>query len=196
FTSAVPPASKGSGRKPPTGAPPRGLFRSTDAASTFTKLAVANLPATADFRVTSIVYEPGNSDRVFVGIADANVPNAFGGIYITTNASAPSPTFTKLRATSKKDFAPIKFAINKIGNTVTVVAVTGETAPAKQGQGEAYKAVYDSSKSTINPSFSPLPAANGFAGGQGSYNIGVAMDPTNANNVYVVGTLNGTFLFS
>src|SRR5438309_11337293 len=182
-----------------TGAPPRGLFRSTDFFSgspTFTKLAVANLPATADFRVTSIVYEPGSSDRVFVGIADANVPNAFGGIYFTTNASAPSPTFTKLRATSKKDFAPIKFAINKIGNTVTVVAVTGETAPNNQGQGQAYKAVYESSKSTINPTFSPLPAANGFADGQGSYNIGVAIDQTNANNVYVVGTLNGTFLFS
>src|SRR5437016_6619874 len=187
---------QGIGPQAPTGAPPRGLFRSTDAASTFTKLAVANLPATADFRVTSIVYEPGNSDRVFVGIADANVPNAFGGIYFTTNAGAPSPTFTKLRATSKKDFAPIKFAINKIGNTVTVVAVTGETAPNNQGQGQAYKAVYDSSKSTINPTFSPLPAANGFADGQGSYNLGVAIDPTNANNIYVVGTLNGTFLFS
>ena len=187
---------QGIGPQAPTGAPPRGLFRSTDAASTFTKLAVANLPATADFRVTSIVYEPGNSDRVFVGIADANVPNAFGGIYFTTNASAPSPTFTKLRATSKKDFAPIKFAINKIGNTVTVVAVTGETAPNNQGQGQAYKAVYDSSKSTINPTFSPLPAANGFADGQGSYNIAVAIDPTNAINIYVAGTLNGTFLFS
>src|SRR5438876_1597792 len=187
---------QGIGPQAPTGAPPRGLFRSTDGASTFTKLAVANLPATADFRVTSIVYEPGNSDRVFVGIADANVPNAFGGIYFTGNASAPSPTFTKLRATSKKDFAPIKFAINKIGNTVTVVAVTGETAPNNQGQGQAYKAVYDSSKSTINPTFSPLPAANGFADGQGSYNLGVAIDPTNANNIYVVGTLNVTFLFS
>src|SRR6266705_2760880 len=177
---------QGIGPQAPTGAPPRGLFRSTDffsATPTFTKLAVANIPATFDFRVTSIVYEPGSSDRVFVGIADANVPNAFGGIYFTGNASAPSPTFTKLRATSKKDFAPIKFAINKIGNTVTVVAVTGETAPNNQGQGQAYKAVYDSSKSTINPTFSPLPAANGFADGQGSYNLGVAIDPTNANNI-------------
>ena len=191
---------QGIGPQAPTSAPLRGLFRSTDffsgSAPTFTKLAVASLPATADVRVTSIVYEPGNSDRVFVGIAYANVPATFGGIYFTTNASAASPTFTKVLATSRKDFAPIKFAINKIGNTVTVVAVTGETAPNNQGQGEAYKAVYDSSKSTINPSFSPLPAANGFAAGQGFYNLGVAIDPTNANNIYVVGTLNGTFHFS
>jgi photosystem II stability/assembly factor-like uncharacterized protein len=106
--------------------------------------------------------------------------------------------------TSKKDFAPVKLAINKMGNTVTVVAVTGETAPNSQGQGQnskgqqgqAYKAVYDSSKNTINPSFTVLPAANGFAAGQGFYNLGVAVDPTNANNIYVVGTLNGTFLRS
>ncbi|PYJ46638.1 MAG: hypothetical protein DME85_09690 [Verrucomicrobia bacterium] len=190
---------QGIGPQPPTGAPARGLFRSTNFFSgspTFTKLALANLPATADFRVTSIVYEPGSSDRVFVGIADANVPNQFGGIYFTTNASAPTPTFTKVLKTNKKDFAPVKFAINKIGNTVTVVAVTGETAPNNQGQGEAYKAVYDSSKNIINPTFTALPAANGFAAGQGFYNLGAAIDPTNANNIYIVGTLGETFLFS
>jgi hypothetical protein len=190
---------QGIGPQAPTGAPRRGLFRSTNFFSgspTFTKLAVANLPATADFRVTSIVYEPGNSDHLFVGIADANVPNTTGGIYFTTNASAVSPTFTKVLKTNKKDFAPVKLAINKIGNTVTVVAVTGETAPNNQGQGVAYKAVYNSSKNIINPTFTVLPAANGFAAGQGFYNLGVAIDPTNANNIYVVGTLNGTFLFS
>src|SRR5207302_4515815 len=52
-----------------TGAPARGLFRSTDGASTFTKLAVAGLPT--DFRVTSIIYEPGSSDDLFFGVADA-----------------------------------------------------------------------------------------------------------------------------
>src|SRR5437867_5068344 len=64
---------QGIGPQAPTGAPPRGLFRSTDFFSgspTFTKLAVANIPATFDFRVTSIVYEPSSSDRLFVGVAD------------------------------------------------------------------------------------------------------------------------------
>jgi photosystem II stability/assembly factor-like uncharacterized protein len=190
---------QGIGPQAPTGAPRRGLFRSTNFFSgtpTFTKLAVANITATADFRVTSIVYEPGSSDHMFVGIADANVPNTIGGIYFSANASALTPTFTKVLKTNKKDFAPIKLAINKTGNTVTVGAVTGETAPNRQGQGLAYKAVYNSSKQIINPTFTVLPAANGFAAGQGFYNLGVAIDPTNANNIYVVGTLNGTFLFS
>src|SRR5947208_1420898 len=188
---------QGIGPQAPTGAPLRGLFRSTDFFSgspTFTKLAVANIPATFDFRVTSIVYEPSSSDRLFVGVADV-AGLGIGGVYFTENASEPSPTFTQVLKTAKKDFAPVKLAINKIGTIVTAVAVTGETAPNNQGQGQAYKSVYDSTK-PINATFSLLPAANGFAAGQGFYNIGVAIDPTNANNIYVVGTLNGTFLFS
>src|SRR6059058_350395 len=191
---------QGIGTQAFTGAPPRGLFRSTDFFSgspgspTFTKLAVANIPATFDFRVTSIVYEPSSSDRLFVGVADV-AGLGIGGVYFTENASASSPTFTQVLKTAKKDFAPVKLAINKIGTIVTAVAVTGETAPNNQGQGQAYKTVYDASK-PVNATFSLLPAANGFAAGQGFYNLGVAIDPTNANNIYVVGTLNGTFLFS
>src|SRR6266404_1108885 len=151
-------AQQGIGPQPFTGAPARGLYRSTNffsGASTFTKLSVGKIPAGADFRVTSIVYEPGNSDRMFVGIADASGahnPQYIGGIYFTSNAGAPTPTFTRILETQVRSFSPIKFAINKIGTTVTVVAVTGETAPNKSGQGKAYKAVYDSSK-PINPTF-------------------------------------------
>src|SRR5437870_7554357 len=124
---------QGIGPQPPTGAPPRGLFRSTNfftgSPPAFTKLAVANIPSTFDFRVTSIVYEPGNSARMFVGIADASGahnPQYIGGIYFTSNAGAPTPTFTRILETQVRSFSPIKFAINKIGTTVTVVAVTGE----------------------------------------------------------------------
>ena len=201
---------QGIGPQAPTAgtAPRRGLYRSTDFFSgptTFTKLAVANIPATADFRVTSIVYEPGSSDRMFVGIADAsgNIDPLFiGGIYFTANASAPTPIFTRVLetfsgrsgATGKNfvpsEFAPIKLTANKVGNTVTVVAVTGESVP-DGNQGKAYKAVYDATK--LNPpkvNFIELNGARGFAGGQGFYNLAVAIDPTNASNVYVAGTLS------
>src|SRR5437667_11482086 len=97
---------QGIGPQAPTGAPPRGLFRSADFFSgspTFTKLAVANIPATFDFRVTSIVYEPGSSDHLFVGVADA-AGLGIGGVYFTENASDPSPTFTHVLKTAKKDF--------------------------------------------------------------------------------------------
>jgi len=173
------------------GAPPRGLFQSTDGGQTYTKLTIPGLPA--DFRVTSIVYEPGSSNNLFFGVADA-AAQGIGGVYFTTNASAASPTFTKILATNVADFAPVKLAIDKVGTTVTVVAVTGETADKKGNQGKAYKASYGSNKKT--PVFNEMPAARGFADGQGFYNLDVAIDPTNASNIYVVGTLGGTFLIS
>src|SRR5438093_9445698 len=97
---------QGIGPQPPTGAPARGLFRSTNFFSgstgspTFTKLAVATIPATFDFRVTSVVYEPGSSDRLFIGVADA-AGLGIACIYFTENASAPSPTFKQLFKTAK-----------------------------------------------------------------------------------------------
>jgi hypothetical protein len=33
-----------------------------------------------------------------------------------------------------------------------------------------------------------LPDANGFAGGQGFYNVAIAIDQTNEHNVYLEGT--------
>src|SRR5438067_11136871 len=123
----------------------------------YTTLFRSNIPATFDFRVTSIVYEPSSSDRLFVGVADV-AGLGIGGVYYTENASASSPTFTQVLKTAKKDFAPVKLAINKVGTTVTTVAVTGETAPNNQGEGKAYKADYDSSKPS-NATFTGLPAA-------------------------------------
>src|SRR5438270_1824670 len=174
-----------------SGAPARGLFRSTDGASTFTKLTVAGLPT--DFRVTSIVYEPGSSDDMFFGVADA-AAQGIGGVYFTTNASAASPTFTKVLATNPADFAPVKLALNKLGDKVTVVAVTGETADKSGNQGKSYSATYGSNKKT--QVLNELPAERGFAVGRGFYNLDVAIDPTNASNIYIVGTLGGTFLIS
>ena len=198
---------QGIGPQAPTGAPLRGLYRSIDGGATFTKIPMLGSlePTPPDYRVTSIVYEPGSSDRMFVGVADAsgNIdPAFFGGIYFTANASAATPTFTRVLetfsgrsgATGKNfvpsDFAPIKLAANKVDTTVTVVAVTGESVN-DGNQGKAYKAVYNPSKpGNLNLNFTELNAARGFAGGQGSYNIAVAIDPRNASNIYAAGTLS------
>src|SRR6266404_328138 len=115
---------QGIGPQPPTpgSAPNRGLYRSTNFFSgtpTFTKIPMLGAlePVPPDYRVTSIVYEPGSSDRMFVGIADAsgnNDPLYYGGIYYTTNASVANPTFTRVFETNAGDvstaapFSPIK----------------------------------------------------------------------------------------
>jgi len=207
---------QGIGPQPPTpgSAPNRGLYRSTNffsGPSTFTKIPMLGAlePVPPDYRVTSIVYEPGSSDRMFVGIADAsgnNDPLYYGGIYYTANASAANPTFTRVfetnpgDATTASPFSPIKLSARNIGTTVTVVALTAEPAPTDAGR--AYKVVYNSTSPPASPVFVEMPAAQGFGGGQASYDIGVDIDATNANTIYISGTLGtsgdprGTFLYS
>lgn len=194
---------QGIGPQPPTAgsAPNRGLYRSTNffsGAATFTKIAVlgASEPSPPDYRVTSIAYEPGSSDRMFVGVADNNtattVPPYFGGLYYTSNATAATPTFTKVIAAMPGTFSPFKLAIRKIGDTVTVAAVSGEPKTSATVTGTLYTASYAASAPPAAPAFTEKTAARGFAGGQGSYNIGVDIDPTNASNIYIVGTLAST----
>ena len=208
---------QGIGPQPPTpgSAPNRGLYRSTNFFSagtpTFTKIPMLGAlePANHDYRVTSIVYEPGSSDRMFAGVADAsgnNDPTYFGGIYYTTNASAANPTFTRVFETNAGDtttaapFSPIKLAARKIGSTVTVVAITAEPAPTDAGR--AYKLSYNAPTPPITPTFTEMTGAQGFGGGQASYDLGVDIDANNASNIYISGTLSssgdprGTFIFT
>jgi hypothetical protein len=208
---------QGIGDPPPVNAPPRGLYRSTNffsGAATFTKLVALGAlePANHDYRVTSIVYEPGNSDHLFFGVADATGntdATYYGGIYYSANASAPTPTFTRVFMTSPGDattdnFAPIKLAIRKIGNNVRLIAATAEAAPTDRGR--AYKLDYNATQphpTFAQTDFVEMPGAQGFGGGQASYNIGVDLDPNSFNNIYLVGTLAsdgstaaGTFIFS
>jgi hypothetical protein len=204
---------QGIGPQPPTPgtAPNRGLYRSTNffsGSSTFTKIPVlgASEPVPPDYRVTSIAYEPGSSDHMFVGVADTNTsttsPPYFGGLYYTANASAANPTFTKVIAAQAGTFSPFKIAVRKIGDTVTVAAVSGEPKTSATVTGALYTASYSASAPPAAPTFTEKTAARGFAGGQGSYNLGVDIDPTNANNIYIVGTLasttdaSGTFKFT
>jgi hypothetical protein len=205
---------QGIGPQPPTPgtAPNRGLYRSTNffsALPTFTKIAVlgAGEPVPSDYRIRSIAYEPGSSDRLFLSIADAQTattsPPYFGGVYYTSNATAATPTFTKVIATQPGSFSPAEIAIRKIGNTVTVAVVTGEPATTATVTGRLYTASYLATAPPAAPTFTEKVAARGFAGGQGSYNLGVDIDPSNANNIYLVGTINnstgdpkGTFLYT
>ena len=196
---------------PASGLPMRGLFRSTNfksGAPTFEKLRVLNEVATADYRITAVVVEPGNPNNIIVGLADPNGA-APQGLYRSTNALAPLPIFTKVLDTADGSFAPIRLAINKnpINNVVTVVAATGNANPDSgvdaTNQGKVFVSV-DAGATWVEK-----PAARGFAGPQGFYNLGVDIHPTDGNIFYVVGTVgrnaqagsidigdNGTFIFT
>jgi hypothetical protein len=174
----------------------RGLYRSTNATSsaaavTFQKLVVStdnspDSPATGNVSLPDMVMEPGDPNILIVsaiGIA------ANGGIYRTVNALAATPTFTQTLALA----AGIRtgLTIDKVGSVVTLYAATGETPSAPATCTTPDGALRKSIDGGVT--WSPqLTGGGGFCGGQCFYNITVAVDPNDANIVYLGGNARGS----
>jgi hypothetical protein len=166
----------------------RGLYRSTNAFAgvdtigtpVWTRLSVA--ASETNCITTAVVIEPGNANNLVCALFSQSGNNNTGGIYRTTNALAATPTFTNTLATD--DFINVKLATAKVSGVTTVYATTSEDFGNDEGQ--LYKSV--DGGATFG---TPLPGADGFAGFQGFYDIAVAVDPTNANKVYIGGNTGG-----
>lgn len=184
--------SGGAGLGSSTGAPApnRGLYRSSNATSgspTFEKLTVSAVAA--DRPILEIVTEPGNPDRMFVTLVDTTGAGD-GGVYFSTNATSAVPTWSRLLATGAgAELGRAELAIQKTGTTVTVYCAHGTAS------GTLSKAVYDST-APGTPVFSAPGGGGSFCSGQCFYDIAVAVDPTNANNVYLAGSPTMPFGFS
>lgn len=163
--------------------PARGLYRSMNAFSgspTWTRLQVAG--TSTNTIATSLVMEPDNPNNLVVSFYGQSGADP-SGIYRTTNALDPAPTFTVSQALA--NFVNVKMAINKVASVVTVFAT------ADVSSGTLYKSTNGGA------TFTNISVVNGFAGGQGFYDIAVGLDPTNANNVSVGGNTGANiFLFS
>ena len=162
--------------------PPRGLYRSTNANTAnpvFTRLTVS--ATSIDRPMLDIVMEPGNPNRMFVSLIDSVGPFGDGGVYFTENALDASPTFTRLLTTgSSSELGRTELAIQKTGNTVTVYAAAGT------GSGQIFKATYDST-APGTPAFA-MTVDNNFCSPQCFYDQAIAVDPNDANRVYLGGS--------
>ena len=175
---------------------PRGLFRSTNATSaspTFQKLPIntdssVDAPPTGNADVVDMLLEPGVPDNLTVAVSGRS--GTLGGIYTTTNALAATPTFTQrlplavgIRTT---------LAVNKTGPTVTIYAATSETPAAGSCTTAANSGVVRKSTDGGTTWSSPLAGGRGFCAGQCTYDMPIAVDPNNANNVYIGGQTSTT----
>jgi hypothetical protein len=199
----------GSGANPLAAAPPvlgtRGVYRSSNATSstpTFQKLVVTSgsssfdSPPTGNLDVTDMVMEPGNPDNILVAaIGVGGVNPETGGIFRTTNATAATPTFTNRFAAAAG--VRISLAINKVGSVVTAYAATSETpavnsacvtSPNGTAQGGAIRNSTDGGVTWSGQ----MAAGQGFCGGQCFYDMPIAVDPNNANLVYIGGQIRST----
>jgi photosystem II stability/assembly factor-like uncharacterized protein len=175
--------------------PPWGLYRSKDFLTGQHRFERLNVGSGTNSFYTSAVMDPTNPNHLVLALfglsASKTDPNPDGGLYYTENALAPKPKFTKvtgLPETSNGNLplqTNVKLAFSADG--LTVLAATGELDSAQTDQGVLRQST-DGGKTfpTI------LHKADGFAGGQGFYNIAVAIDQKNPLNVYLAGTVGSS----
>jgi photosystem II stability/assembly factor-like uncharacterized protein len=170
----------GGGTVPPL--PGRGLFRSTDGGTSFTKLTTATATniVVGNFVHNELVMDPANPDRVAVSVNAPINPaggGTGGGIYVSTDALAATPTFTR---TLSLEAVRIELALHSAAGVVNIYAASGES------NGRLRRSTDGGSTWSAT-----LAAANGFCGGQCFYDIAVAIDPTNPLTVMLGGNVTG-----
>ena len=167
-----------------------GLYFSDNALSAspvFSK--VAGVPGSGQGAITDIVFEPGSSDNMLVGVVDFLTGRVNTGIYRTTNASVASisssvsPTFTSTLPSLSGQSLNIKFAINKVGSTVTALASTSENS------GTVYLSTDGGASWPAT-----IGAATGFCAGQCFYDQVVTLKPDDANTFFLGGQAGSSSL--
>lgn len=155
--------------------PSAGLYRTSNALAAspvFEKLTVS-VSGNVSRSMVDAVLEPGNPDRLVCTLVGNG---GDGGVYLSTNAQAAVPTFTRTLTTGDGATAGrAELAINKVGSVVTVYAATGTA------NGTIFKSV--DGGATF-----PTSTGNNFCNPQCFYDIAVDVDPTNADNVYLGGS--------
>ena len=155
--------------------PDAGVYRSTNAMSanpTFEKLAIQGTGG-ASRSVIDAVIEPGNAARLIVTVLGET---GDGGVYLSTNALDAAPTFTRTQATDDgTNPGRAELAINRVGSVTTVYVASG------MGTGTVYKSVDGGATFAV-------AVDNNFCNPQCFYDIAIAVDPNDANRVYLGGS--------
>ena len=169
----------------------RGLFRSTDALSavpTFTRL--TGLNANANASVHDFVIDPLNPNLL---IANEVAGGGLGGIYVSTDALAASPTFTQrvVFNSASTSLLTAEFAIHRTatsGPNPTIYAATGNplSGSTTVANGRVLRSIDGGTTWTTQIS-------NGFCGSQCFYDIAIAVDPVDPATVYLGGSPNLVF---
>src|SRR6266542_1312990 len=181
--------------------PTRGVYRSTNATSaagsvTFQKLIVTtdnspDSPATGNEDIADMVMDPGNPDNIIVAAIGPSGSPLLSGIYWTTSALGAA-SFSQVLSLPTN--TRVTLAINKVGSVVTAYAATSETPTATTGCTSANSgAVRKVTDPFGGGAWSgQLTGGGGYCSGQCFYDMPIAVDPNNANVVYIGGQTSGT----
>ena len=199
-------SSNPSGGSVSTSVPPlslTGLYRSTNATAALGSITVEKLTVTTanslapdasgNRSIIDVVMEPGVPNKLICTVLGTNSSSPpDGGAYVTSNALAPSPTFTRTltlgAATLDSNQGRAELAINKVGAVVTVYVASGESSGAGACPTGGTLRRSDDGGATWSL---PLPTASGYCAAQCFYDIALAVDPSNALGVLLGGSVTG-----
>lgn len=150
-----------------------GVYRSTNAGTTWT-VAGSGLPSSGS-PATDVAI-----DRTTSGTAYAGIWN--DGIYKTTNANAATPSWTKLTGG-----LPAGSAISRIALGISPSSPSTLYALIS-GPGNTYTISYFFVTTNGGTTWTSIPLPGGNLGGQGFYNLNVAVDPNTPDIVYLSAT--------
>ena len=165
-----------------------GLYRSTDSGTAWTKMTGSSLPG---LDATDVCIDPVTPTTVYAAFWG-------GGIYKSTNAGAATPTWTKLAgglpsatAAPPNGFTRIALGISP-SSPQTIYALFANNDITSPPPGPPYRYAIDKFYVTTDGGSSwnsiPLPAGPGRGiGGQGFYNLNVAVAPSTPDIVYLSG---------
>jgi hypothetical protein len=156
--------------------PNAGLYRSTNGTAgdpRFDQVTINGLVSPSRAAI-DVAADPGDINRLLVAVIGSG---GDGGIYLTTTSLSASPTFTRTFTTGDgSTLGRTELAVNRSGSAITVYAASGTAS------GTLYKSTDGGA------TFNPTAAQTGFCSTQCFYDLAVAVDPTNPNNVFVGGS--------
>lgn len=165
-----------------------GLYRSTDGGANWAQLS-SGLPAGA--ACTDVVLDPTTPATVYAAFWGK-------GIYKATNGGAATPNFTQLTTglpsattTAPNGFSRVSLAISPSSpQTVYALMSNNDTTSPPPGPPYTYAVdkLYRTTNGGANWSAIALPGGAGTGiGGQGFYNLHIAVDPTTPDIIYFGG---------
>jgi photosystem II stability/assembly factor-like uncharacterized protein len=148
-----------------------GLFRSLDAGVTWTKMTGSPLPTV---NATDVCIDPSSPSTVYASFWG-------GGIYKSTNAAAAGqPAWTKLAGgLPTSGFTRIALGLSP-SSPQTICALMA-------GPGTSYSVNNFLQSTDGGTTWTSIPLPGGNIGGQGFYNLNVAVDPTTPDIVFLSG---------
>lgn len=189
--------TSGTGGNPgtsPSPVPRRGIYRSTNAQSatpTFEQVQITGVTSPNDRSVIDIVLDPANPNLLIAAVLGAT---GDGGLYRTTNANDPAPTFTRtLTLPNGATNGRAELYLNRNATGVTIYAATGEISSAVLGGPACAASTAGLLRRSTDQGVTwstPLPGSTGFCGGQCFYDMAIVATPDN-QTIHLGGAARG-----